>query len=270
MKICETSPKRRLSASLRGAAAGGLEGICRAEVDSRTAASPRGETIAVQQWQRISWPGSASETARNVNVGERGRWRSYSIKRFEVQFVELWTCVVLWFSVFVARDLMFVMKTSVTHHIFTAILLCHRDRVGSNATVHFSIIPVRHGNLDGTPSLIGSWVTWVPITEKKPDTIINREEREARQPHLENRTGRHPRNWTSSVRKLNQSDWNISNCTSSGQNWEKLKKTGQNWAKLGKTAQNWAKLGKTGRNWAKLGETGWNWKKNSAKLMKTG
>ena len=28
---------------------GGLEGICRAEVDSRTAASPRGETIAVQQ-----------------------------------------------------------------------------------------------------------------------------------------------------------------------------------------------------------------------------
>ena len=28
---------------------GGLEGVCRAEVDSRTAASPRGETIAVQQ-----------------------------------------------------------------------------------------------------------------------------------------------------------------------------------------------------------------------------
>ena len=28
---------------------GGLEGICRAEVDSRTAASPGGETIAVQQ-----------------------------------------------------------------------------------------------------------------------------------------------------------------------------------------------------------------------------
>ena len=38
---------------------GGLEGICRAEVDSRTAASPRGETIAVQQWQRISWSGNA-------------------------------------------------------------------------------------------------------------------------------------------------------------------------------------------------------------------
>ncbi len=70
--------------------------------------------------------------------------------------------------------------------------------------------------------------------------------------------------------KLNQSDWNISNCTSSGQNWEKLKKTGQNWAKLGKTGQNCAKLGKTGQNWAKLGETRWNWKKNSAKLMKTG
>ena len=28
---------------------GGLERICREEVDSRTAASPRGETIAVQQ-----------------------------------------------------------------------------------------------------------------------------------------------------------------------------------------------------------------------------
>ena len=38
---------------------GGLEGVCRAEVDSRTAASPRGETIAVQQWQRISWSGNA-------------------------------------------------------------------------------------------------------------------------------------------------------------------------------------------------------------------
>ena len=49
MKICQNKPQAaplRFAPRRRG---GGLEGICRAEVDSRTAASPRGETIAVQQ-----------------------------------------------------------------------------------------------------------------------------------------------------------------------------------------------------------------------------
>ena len=48
-KICQNKPQAaplRFAPRRRG---GGLEGICRAEVDSRTAASPRGETIAVQQ-----------------------------------------------------------------------------------------------------------------------------------------------------------------------------------------------------------------------------
>ena len=78
---------------------GGLEGICRAEVDSRTAASPRGETIAVQQWQRISWSGNARRPLATLTwVKEEGEGHiALDVLR--------WTCVVLRFSVFVARDL---------------------------------------------------------------------------------------------------------------------------------------------------------------------
>ena len=49
MKICQNKPQAaplRFAPRHRG---GGLERICRAEVDIRTAASPRGETIAVQR-----------------------------------------------------------------------------------------------------------------------------------------------------------------------------------------------------------------------------